>query len=75
MESPQSNRMRIASKIKEKPSAYKVCEGCGSIVAQKARVCPNCNAYRFDEREEAVLLQADFLAKRDPLSIDKGDYL
>lgn len=64
----------MAAKIKEKPSGYKVCEGCGSIVLKKAAMCPNCNAYRFDASAEAVIRQAEELSKRDPLSIDKNDY-
>ncbi len=73
-ERSSSSRADVAAKIKKKPSAYKVCEGCGSIVVQKASVCPNCNAYRFDGSIDAVLAQVDILASRDPLSIDKSDY-
>lgn len=73
-ESERSSRADVAAKIKKKPSVYKVCEGCGSIVVQKASVCPNCNAYRFDPSIDAVLAQVDLLASRDPLSIDKSDY-
>lgn len=72
--SESKNREEIAAKIKQKPSGYKVCEGCGSIVMKKASVCPNCNAYRFDSNAETVLAQADLLASRDPLSIDRDDY-
>ncbi|MFZ5805772.1 MAG: hypothetical protein ACOY3I_00995 [Verrucomicrobiota bacterium] len=69
-----SNRADVAAKIKQKPSSYKVCEGCGSIVVAKANVCPNCNAYRFDVSEETVIRQVDILAAREPLSVDKNDY-
>ncbi len=73
-EQSRPGRADMAAKIKKKPSSYKVCEGCGSIVLAKANVCPNCNAYRFDPSVEAVLAQAEVLASRDPLSIDKNDY-
>lgn len=64
----------MAEKIKQKPALYKVCEGCGSIVVRKATICPNCNAYRFDGSVEAVLAQAEELASRAPLSVDRCDY-
>ncbi|MDR2462690.1 MAG: hypothetical protein LBD30_02795 [Verrucomicrobiales bacterium] len=56
------------------PKRFKVCESCGSIVAQKAVVCPNCNAYRFDESTATVLAQAELLATRAPLSVTHEDY-
>jgi len=71
----ESDRTSAADKIRNNPDHYKVCEGCGSIVVSKAGVCPNCNAYRFDSSAEAVLKQVDILVARQPLSIDKRDYL
>ena len=70
-----ANRAEAALKIKASPNNYKVCECCGSIVVSKASVCPNCNAYRFDESSNAVIEQAEFLATRDPLSIESKDYI
>lgn len=68
-------RKEAAQKIVAAPQKYKVCESCGSIVVKKADVCPNCNAYRFDERADSVVAQAKLLAARDPLSIEKNDYM
>jgi rubrerythrin len=67
-------RREAAAKILSEPAKYKVCESCGSIVARKAVTCPNCNAYRFDSRVESVQEQAESLATRSPLSIEKQDY-
>lgn len=69
-----SNRKEAAARILASPKNFKVCECCGSIVVNKAAVCPNCNAYRFDNRVAVVVKQAEILASRDPLSIDKMDY-
>jgi uncharacterized OB-fold protein len=71
----QQDRHVLAAKIKESPQDYKVCEGCGSIVLKKTAICPNCNAYRFNNTTESILSQAEVLANRSPLSIDKKDYL
>ncbi len=67
-------RRAAASKIKSSPKRFKVCEGCGSIVASKVDICPNCNAYRFNHEVSEVVRQADLLASREPLSIDFSDY-
>jgi len=68
-------RLAAAAKIKATPKSYKVCESCGSIVAWKSVVCPNCSAYRFDACSTSVVYQADLLASRAPLSIESKDYL
>lgn len=73
-ESKETSRKDAASKIIAEPGKYKVCESCGSIVVLKSSTCPNCNAYRFDVSVEHVRAQAELLADRDPLSIDKKDY-
>ncbi|MEM9444552.1 MAG: hypothetical protein AAGA18_04290 [Verrucomicrobiota bacterium] len=70
-----ADRAEAALKIKASPNHYKVCECCGSIVVAKAYICPNCNAYRFDESSSSVIEQAEFLANRDPLSIESKDYI
>lgn len=67
-------RRAAADKIKSAPKRFKVCECCGSIVAHKVDICPNCNAYRFNHEETEVIRQADILASREPLSIDCSDY-
>ncbi|MDX6767453.1 MAG: hypothetical protein SFU85_11760 [Candidatus Methylacidiphilales bacterium] len=73
-EDSPSSRKEAAARILASPKNFKVCECCGSIVVQKAAVCPNCNAYRFDPQTTVVVRQAELLASRDPLSIDKMDY-
>lgn len=75
MDDKQIQREAAAAKIKTSPTSYKVCEGCGSIVARKAVVCPNCNAYRFDLAEGRVVEQAGLLALRPPMSIEEKDYI
>lgn len=67
-------RKQAAQKILDKPHSYMVCECCGSIVTRKVAVCPNCNGYRFDESPETVTEQANLLSKREPMSIEAGDY-
>jgi len=67
-------RRAAADKIKSSPKRFKVCECCGSIVARKVDICPNCNAYRFNLNQEEVVRQAELLASREPLSIDFSDY-
>ena len=75
MSDKDQSRREAAQKIVATPQKYKVCESCGSIVMKKADVCPNCNAYRFDGAQETVVAQAKLLAARDPLSIEKNDYM
>lgn len=75
MPASDPTRREAAAKILAEPSKYKICESCGSIVARKASTCPNCNAYRFDSRVESVRNQAEALANRNPLSIEKQDYV
>ncbi|MGF1678161.1 MAG: hypothetical protein ACFCUX_03085 [Candidatus Methylacidiphilales bacterium] len=67
-------RKQAAEKILAQPAAYKICECCGSIVTRKVLVCPNCNAYRFDNAKETVVYQATILASREPFSIEASDY-
>lgn len=68
------DRAGAAAKILAKPSDYKVCEGCGSIVLKKALLCPNCHAYRFDESTPLVIKQAELLGSREAASVTKEDY-
>ena len=70
----EDSRRKAAEQITGAPQRYKVCESCGSIVLKKSDVCPNCNAYRFDDSPEAVVAQAQLLAVRAPLSVEHEDY-
>jgi len=62
-----------AQKIIASPDNYKVCEGCESIVAERATACPNCHGYRFDEAPERVVEQATHLATRPQQSVTASD--
>jgi len=70
-----AERRERAKKILANPEAFKVCEGCESIVVKKAVTCPNCHGYRFDERPEAVVAQVKVLAERPQQSVTKEDML
>lgn len=63
----------MATLIIKDPSAYKVCEGCGSIVSRQTVLCPNCNAYRFNNQDEYVVEQAILLASRKQISVTAED--
>lgn len=52
-----------------------VCEGCDSIVAERAVTCPNCHGYRFDASEERVVLHARVLAARPQQSVTAADLM
>jgi len=68
-----ATRQEIAQKIASEPSAYKVCEGCSSIVVRATDLCPNCHAYRFNDREEDVISQAKLLGSRPATSVTLSD--
>ncbi len=70
---PLSDRARRAEKIVAKPNDYKVCEGCESIVRQRAATCPSCHGYRFDEDPSAVAEQAKLLASREQKTVIAED--
>jgi len=66
---PQANRatraaaaIAIAAAVRE----YKLCEGCGSIVARVCVVCPQCHAYRLCEDPERVRRAALALGRKRP---------
>lgn len=67
-------RISAAQAILSSPKQYKVCECCGSIVRRRFAVCGNCNAYRFDERTDAVIRQAKVLSSRPAQSLAAADY-
>ncbi len=69
----QQSRLEKARLIIETPTDFKVCEACGSIVALTTLVCPNCNAYRFDENPDYVVEQAVLLASREQRSVTQED--
>lgn len=74
MPDPQSpSRAATAAKIIANPSAYKVCEGCDSIVGAGAALCPNCHSFRFDAAPERVILQAKILGSREQTSVTADD--
>ncbi len=63
------DRAQKAAKIEGQPEAYKVCEGCDSIVAARVATCPSCHGYRFDDTREAVVAQARLLGAREQTSV------
>ena len=70
-----STRKDKALKIAANPSAYKVCEGCDSIVSLNCDLCPNCHSFRFDYSPIRVIDQAKILGKRTQQSITASDLL
>jgi len=68
-----ADRAHKAEKIIAKPTEYKVCEGCDSIVAVRVVTCPNCHGYRFDEKPQSVVDQARILASRAQTSVVADD--
>ena len=72
-EPEMTDRMKKAQEIASNPSAFKVCEGCDSIVAVSACVCPNCHAYRFDKSPSRVVDQAIYLGSRKKTSVTITD--
>jgi predicted ATP-dependent serine protease len=68
-----SDRAQKAAKIIASPRDFKVCEGCDSIVAERAGTCPNCHAYRFNDAADAVVEQARLLATREQTSVTVKD--
>lgn len=70
---PPPSRAETAAKIAANPSAYKVCEGCDSIVGAGAALCPNCHSFRFDTTAEQVIRQARILGAREQTSVTAED--
>lgn len=68
-----ADRARKAEKIIAKPTEFKVCEGCDSIVTAPVATCPNCHGYRFDSHPDAVVSQARLLASRAQTSVVADD--
>ncbi len=69
----QKDRLAKAREIANNPVAYKVCEGCDSIVTAEVVICPNCHGYRFDGDPERVVDQAVELGTREQRSVTAED--
>jgi uncharacterized protein YlaI len=69
-----SERAQKAKKIIANPVGFKVCEGCESIVLEKAVTCPNCHGYRFDGTPDRVVEQARILGSRAATSLSPKDF-
>lgn len=72
-DSQPESRQAKASRIVSNPGAYKVCEGCDSIVGAGAVLCPNCHSFRFDPAAQRVVEQATLLGSRDQTSVTSND--
>ncbi len=72
-ESELPSRAAAAAKILANPSAYKVCEGCDSIVGISTSICPNCHSFRFDSAPPRVSSQAKILGSREQTSVTADD--
>jgi hypothetical protein len=70
---PLSSRAATAAKIAANPTAYKVCEGCNSIVGGGTAICPNCHSFRFDDTATQVVRQAQLLGSREQTSVTASD--
>jgi len=71
--SSQLDRLAKAREIANNPVAYKVCEGCDSIVTAEVVICPNCHGYRFDGNPSRVVDQAVELGTREQRSVTAED--
>ncbi len=69
----QKDRLAKAREIANNPVAYKVCEGCDSIVTAEVVICPNCHGYRFDGDPGRVVDQAVELGTREQRSVTAED--
>ena len=70
---PPTTRAEAAAKIAANPAAYKVCEGCNSIVGGATEICPNCHSFRFDSTPTQVVRQARLLGSREQTSVTAND--
>lgn len=68
-----SDRAASAARIIANPFAYKICEGCDSIVGASTVLCPNCHSYRFDAAARRVVEQARLLGSREQTSVTAED--
>lgn len=72
-EASRKDRLAKAREIANNPVAYKVCEGCDSIVTAEVVICPNCHGYRFDTDPARVVDQAVELGTREQRSVTAED--
>ncbi|MCX6876795.1 MAG: hypothetical protein NTW21_23735 [Verrucomicrobia bacterium] len=68
-----SSRAEAAAKIAANPAAFKVCEGCDSIIGSATAICPNCHSFRFDATAAQVIRQARLLGSREQTSVTAND--
>jgi precorrin-6B methylase 2 len=68
-------RILASIQIMTRPSLYKVCEGCDSIVMQSTLICPSCKSYRFDYNEDNISDMAANLANNDQKTLTEKDFL
>ena len=66
-------RAKRAKRIVRNPSAYKVCQGCDSIIAAKMAICPNCHSYRYEADPAYVAKHAGILSRRQQHSVVAED--
>ena len=66
-------RILAAIQIMTRPSLYKVCEGCDSILRETAAICPSCKSYRFDYKELNVARKAKELAHSEQKTVTEDD--
>lgn len=70
---PNEDRFTKAQRIARSPEAYKVCEGCDSIIGTAAALCPNCHSFRFDKSPKRVVDQALLLGAGVQKSVTAED--
>jgi len=62
----KATRQQIAELIAKTPHKYKVCCGCEAVIRERAPICPQCFAYRFEDDPKTVVAHALYLAKTEP---------
>lgn len=67
--SQETKRFYAAAAITQHPERFKICEGCGSILAETAAICPLCSAYRFNDNPMDVVKKAWDIASKEPTTI------
>ncbi len=68
-------RAQKAALIVANPQAFKICEGCDSIVKKHVATCPNCHGYRFECDPAVIAEQATVLGSREQRSVVAQDLL
>ncbi len=70
---PHPDRREMANTVMNDPASYKLCQVCGAIVDRASDTCPDCYAYRFDEKPEHVSNKALDLAARPQTAVSHLD--